>query len=202
MSDKQTENSVKVANITKDFVIQLGVLFLQVAALILVACMIKDRSWTFGVIVGMLSLSALFFGTTFVYRLYRARLTFVDIDKTSVTFRIRFGRRTIPAEDIAVSLVETDKPDKTRKFGYVFDKNNESDGFIFAVHEKKTLEKLKDFAPHALLVFVVMCTDDETLKKTDVGADGDLAELIKTELACREQARAEANRKNKRNKRR
>ena len=72
------------------------------------------------------------------------------------------------AEDIAVSLVETDKPDKTRKFGYVFDKNNESDGFIFAVHEKKTLEKLKDFAPHALLVFVVMCTDDETLQKTDV----------------------------------
>ncbi len=186
----------------KDFVIQLGVLFLQVAALILVACMIKDRSWTFGVIAGMLSLSALFFGTTFVYRLYRARLTFVDIDKTSVTFRIRFGRRTIPAEDIAVSLVETDKPDKTRKFGYVFDKNNESDGFIFAVHEKKTLEKLKDFAQHALLVFVVMCTDDETLKKTDVSADGDLAELIKTELACREQARAEANRKNKRKKRR
>ena len=42
----------------------------------------------------------------------------------------------------------------------------------------------------------------ETLKKTAVGADGDLAELIKTELACREQARAEANRKNKRKKRR
>lgn len=202
MSDSKTKTSITVANAPTDLVVQSLLLFLQVVALILIACLVMNGAWTYGVILGVLSLSILYFGATLVYRLYRARLTFVRIKRSEISFFIGFKRRTVAADDLAVSHVETDKPSKKHKYGYVFDKNNERDGFIFAVDVKSSLGKLKDFAPHALLVFLIMCTDEEALRAIDCGGSDELSELIANELACREQARAEEAKSRKKKKRR
>lgn len=185
---KSTKTTIKTANVPREMFTNIAIPVLQAAAIIGVGCSPLPHDWAFWLILSILIVMCLYFSFMLVYKLYRARLTFVTFTEKKISYYAGFCKVEIDAEKIAVTLCDYGKPDSKTKYAFIYD-GEPDNGFLFAVSAVKSLNKFRDCVPEPLLRFIIACTQPSVLDTVKATASDRLKELIELDLREREKTR-------------
>ncbi len=183
MSAKE-KTDMTVLNNKTDWIIHIVMSAVQLVAVILISCLVKDRSWVFWTILVILVLATLYFGFMFVYKVYRGRLTIVNVSRQGLSFYCAFKNEYVKASDIVVELIDVAKPSVKKKYAEVYAKGG-GGSFVLAISCKKTFEKFYAYAPEYLIKFIIACTDETVLKQKRESVPDDIKEYIDLEIEAR-----------------
>lgn len=163
-----------------------------------------ESNWAIWLIFAMLALMSLYYVSMLLYKLYRARLSFVKIDTNRIVFFSAFKKTEILSENMQFALSDYGRPTSKTKYVIISDKTTNGDGLLFAVSSVKGLNRYKDCVPLPLLKIIIALTNPEVLNAMLKNCSDSLKELIENDLKQREETRIreneEARRKRKRKK--
>lgn len=182
-----------VLNTPRDWASMIVIITVQVAALTLVACFLRDSGWMAWTVLAIVSASALYFVAMFIYKIYRGRLCRAVFSKNGIKYNKFFTAMEISSEKIRIEPFSVGRKDDKAAYIRLFDGSSEDgdeEGVIVSLTFKR-LCRLFEVIPTAIIEYVLKTTSNVMLEAMKRYAPQSLTEEIDKELAER-QTKAES----------